>query len=85
MKLDPRSLRYLWHSNYTKKGDNVIINGFGEKISPSLLLVLFPIKRTVEADQNKTAAQRRSHTGLALNLLHAVRNLQGRRKTLNYK
>lgn len=49
MELDLASLGYLWHSNYTKALDNVIINEVGEKISPSLLLLLFPIKRTAEA------------------------------------
>lgn len=44
MESDLRSLGYLWHSNYTKAWDNMIINGVGEKISPSLLLLLFPIR-----------------------------------------
>lgn len=50
MELDLASLGYLWHSNYTKARDNAIINGVGEKISPSLFLLLFPIRRTAEAD-----------------------------------
>lgn len=62
----------------------MIINGVGEKISPSLLLLLFPIKRTAE---KKTAYQSRSRPGLSValnNLLHGSKNVQGQGKTLDH-